>query len=39
MDKSIIAHPLKILVFIDLFDLMVPFFMIFVYIGYGPLTQ
>lgn len=39
MDKSIIAYPLKILVSIDIFDLKVPFFMIFVYIEYGPLTQ
>ena len=39
MDKSIIAYPLKILVSIQIFDLKVPFFMIFVYIGYGPLTQ
>ena len=39
MDKSIIAYPLKILVSIEIFDLKVPFFTIFLYIGYGPLTQ
>lgn len=36
---SIIAYPLKILVSIEIFDLKVPFFTIFLYIGYGPLTQ
>ena len=39
MDKSIIAYPLKILVSIQIFDLKVPFFTVFVYIVYGPLTQ
>ena len=39
MDKSIIAYPLKILVSIEIFDLKVPFFTIFLYIGYGPLTN
>lgn len=33
MDKSIIAYPLKILVSIEIFDLKVPFFTIFLYIG------
>lgn len=39
MDKSIIAYPLKILVSIEIFDLKVPFFTIFLYIGYGPLPN
>ena len=39
MDKSIIAYPLKILVSIEIFDLKVPFFTIFLYIGYGPMIN